>query len=124
MSAAILQGVPSTTLDTDIWIDLPERSYFQILNICRELGATILASTVVALSDDTIVNFLYRVDGLKTFEIESKNSVQIKWLGMMVDVLPLKSIIRSKQVVRRPKDLAQLPLLQQALRLQKKIQRK
>src|SRR5579859_8308015 len=27
MSAAILQGVPATTLDTDIWVDLPSRQY-------------------------------------------------------------------------------------------------
>lgn len=33
MTAAILQGVPATTLDTDIWIDLPEREYAQVLDI-------------------------------------------------------------------------------------------
>jgi hypothetical protein len=26
MSGAILQGVPATTLDTDLWIDLPEQT--------------------------------------------------------------------------------------------------
>ena len=25
MSAAILQGAPATTLDTDLWVELPER---------------------------------------------------------------------------------------------------
>jgi hypothetical protein len=25
MSGAILQGVPATTLDTEVWIDLPSR---------------------------------------------------------------------------------------------------
>src|SRR5262249_32443776 len=41
MSAAILQGVPATTLDTDLWIGLPSRQYMRILNLCRRLGATV-----------------------------------------------------------------------------------
>jgi len=75
MSAAILQGAPATTLDTDLWIDLPERTYFRVLNLCRELGAKPLTRTVVALSDDTLVNFLYRVNGLRLFATESKKAV-------------------------------------------------
>ena len=64
MSAAILQGVPVTTLDTDIRIDLPERQYVKVLAVCRSLGGETLARTVVSRRDDTLVNFLYRVDGL------------------------------------------------------------
>jgi len=64
MSAAVLQGVPATTLDTDIWIDLPERQYVKVLAVCRRLGGETLARTVVSLRDDTLVNFLYRVEGL------------------------------------------------------------
>lgn len=33
MSAAILQGVPATTLDTDLWIDLPERQYARVAHL-------------------------------------------------------------------------------------------
>jgi hypothetical protein len=64
MTAAILQGVPATTIDTDLWIDLPERQYIRILKICLGLGASVVTNTVVALEDDSLVNFLYRVDGL------------------------------------------------------------
>ena len=49
MSAAILQGVPATTLDTDLWMDLPSRQYIRVLNLCRSLGAAIAANTVVEL---------------------------------------------------------------------------
>ena len=35
MSGAILQGVPATTLDTDLWIDLPSRSYMRMINLAR-----------------------------------------------------------------------------------------
>jgi hypothetical protein len=63
MSAAILQGVPATTLENVIWIDLPARQYVKVLALCRRLGGETLARTVVSLRDDTLVNFLYRVDG-------------------------------------------------------------
>jgi len=36
MTAAILQGVPATTLDTDIWLELPERRYVKALDISKK----------------------------------------------------------------------------------------
>ncbi len=119
MTAALLQGVPVTTLDADLWINLPERRYVRVLGICQELGATILARTVVALSDNTFVNFFYRIDGLEDFEAESGAVVKLDWLGLRVAVLPLQSIIKSKRAVARPKDIAHLPLLEQTLRVQR-----
>jgi hypothetical protein len=63
MSAAILQGCPATTLDTDLWIDLPSRQYMRVLRLCQRLGAAMQANKVVVLTDGSMVNFLYRVDG-------------------------------------------------------------
>src|SRR5439155_13907474 len=80
MSAAILQGVPATTLDTDLWIDLPPRQYMRILNLCRRLGATVRANTVVDLIDGSTINFLYRVDGLRSFRYEYQRAITMKWL--------------------------------------------
>jgi hypothetical protein len=124
MSAAILQGVPATTLDTDIWIDLPERQYVKVLALCRRLGGELLARTVVSLRDDTLVNFLYRVDGLRSFKTEAKKAVRLKWFGMKIDVLPLESIIRSKEAVGREKDLAHIPLLNKTVEFRAKANRK
>ncbi len=115
MTAAILQGVPATTLDADLWIDLPERQYIRVLNLCTKLGATVVANTVVALSDDTLVNFLYRVDGVASFATESRRALVLDWLGFRVKVLPLAKVIQSKEFVGRPKDLAHLPLLRDVL---------
>ena len=117
MSAAILQGVPATTLDTDLWIDLPSRQYIRVLNLCRRLGATILANTVVELTDGSLVNFLYEVHGLRSFGCEYKEAKRLHWLGAKVAVLPLERICVSKRFVGRPKDLAHLPLLEQTIRL-------
>jgi hypothetical protein len=111
MTAAILQGVPATTLDTGLWIDLPERNYIRILRLCQRLGATILANTVVELTDGSMVNFLYHVDGLLRFGPEFKRAKHLKWLATKVAVLGLPRIYQSKRLVGRPKDIAHLPLL-------------
>ncbi|MBA3543647.1 MAG: hypothetical protein H0T83_04305 [Chthoniobacterales bacterium] len=120
MTAALLQGVPVTTLDADLWINLPERRYVRVLDICQKLGATILAKTVVALSDDTLVNLLYRIDGLENFAVESDRALELDWLGLKVAVVPLESI-KSKRSIGRPKDIAYLPLLEQTLKAQARL---
>jgi len=120
MSAAILQGVPATTLDTDLWIDLPPRQYMKVLRLCQEMGATIRANTVVDLSDGSMVNFIYRMDGLLAFSKEFRRARKIRWLGTRVAVLPLDRIYRSKKFVGRPKDLAHLPLLAQTMALRRR----
>lgn len=64
MTAAILQGAPATTLDIDFWLEWFERQCVKSLKIAKQLGAEILVRTVIALEDDTLVNLLYRMDGL------------------------------------------------------------
>jgi hypothetical protein len=124
MSAAILQGCPATTLDTDLWIDLPPRQYIRVLELCLRLGARVRANTVVDLSDGSLVNFIYQVDGLFSFDREFRRARRLKWLGTIVAVLPLQRILRSKKVVGRPKDLAHLPLLEQTIKLGKRSRAK
>ncbi len=121
MSAAILQGVPATTLDTDLWVDLPERSYPRLHDLCRRLGGTVLARTAVALRDDTLLNFLFHVDGLRSFQAEIKRARRLRWLGTYVYVLPLDRILKSKLAIGRPKDIAHVPLLRQTLRLRRRL---
>ncbi len=119
MGAAILQGVPATTLDTDFWIDLPPRNYMTVLRICQRLGAEIRANTVVDLTDGSTVNFVYEVHGLGSFAQEFRRAKRLEWLGMKVPILPLERIYQSKKYVGRPKDLAHLPLIEQTIRLKK-----
>ena len=121
MSGAILQGVPATTLDTDIWVDLPPRQYMRVLNLCRRLGADLRANTVVDLRDGSTVNFLYEVHGLRGFNYEYQRAKRIKWLQTTVAVLPLERIYASKKFVGRPKDLAHLPLLKRTMELQHRL---
>jgi hypothetical protein len=124
MSGAILQGVPATTLDTDIWIDLPARQYMRIINLCPRQGAKMRANTVVDLADGSTVNFLYEVHGIHSFRYEYQRAKRVKWLGAVVAVLPLERIYASKKFVGRPKDLAHLPLIEQTMKLQRHLTRR
>ena len=124
MSGVVLQGVPATTLDTAIWLDLPSRQYMRVLNLCRRLGATLRANTVVELNDGSIVNVLYQVHGVRSFSYEYKRAKKLEWLGIQVAVLPLERIYASKKLVGRPKDLAHLPLLEQTMELQRRLNRR
>jgi hypothetical protein len=108
MSAAILHGVPGSTQDIDLWIDLPSREYMKPVNVAIKQGADFVRNTVVALSDQTLVNFVYSVTGLGSFSSEFRKSQKLPFHGVLVPVMALASIEKSKRVIGRPKDLNHL----------------
>jgi hypothetical protein len=119
MSAAIAQGVMGSTLDVDLWIDLPSRSYMQVQNLALRLGATAAANTVVYLRDGTPVNFVYEVTGLSSFATELARAVWLNFHGRVVPVLPLRRICKSKSAIGRDKDKLHLKQIGEFLRCQK-----
>jgi hypothetical protein len=119
MSAAVLQGVPVTTIDIDLWIDLPVRQYMRPVNVALELGGALVRNTIVELRDGALVNFIYEVTGLKSFRAELKNAKEMSFHGEKVSVLPLESIQKSKRATMRPKDVAHLVYIAQALAVER-----
>ncbi|MBM3833337.1 MAG: hypothetical protein FJ403_08695 [Verrucomicrobia bacterium] len=119
MSAALLQGVPMTTFDVDLWLDLPSRQYMRAINLARSLGAAMVRSTVVELPDRTLVNFIYEVTGLKTFAAEFKKARMLLFHGIRVPVMPLALIQRNKEAMRRPKDIVHLQAIKEMLRVRR-----
>lgn len=115
MSSAILQGVPASTLDTDLWVDVPERQYMRLIDLSLSVGATQIRNTVVALRNGSLVNFLFSITGLASFATEWRRAKEVKFYLPKVKVLPLERIIRSKEFLMRPKDVAHLPLLRDVL---------
>jgi hypothetical protein len=113
MSAANLQGVPGSTVDVDLWIDLSPRDYMRSINLAVKQGAQMVRNTVVELADGTLVNFVYEVTGLPAFKHVFSKAVWIKWQGAKVAVLPLELIEKSKRAIGRPKDLLHLELIRQ-----------
>jgi len=120
MSAAIIQGVPATTLDTDIWVDLPERQYIRLFNLVERQGGVGLAKTMYALADGSLVNFIFSMTGLKKFAAEYNHAREMLWNGLKIRVLPLERIYQSKKASARDKDMAHLPLLASVIEAQKR----
>jgi hypothetical protein len=102
MSGAILQGVPATTLDTDIWVDLPSRQYMRVINLCLRLGATPRVNTVVDLSDGSTVNFLYEAHGLRRL-CTSIIAPEGEMAGMIVAVLSWSESTRVRSLSDAPR---------------------
>jgi hypothetical protein len=116
MSAAVLQGVPVTTFDVDLWLDLPERQYMRAVRIALAQGANMIRNTVVELSDGTLANFIFAVAGLKSFRAELRRARMLEFHGLSIPVMPLQSIRKSKAALMRPKDQAHLVHLDQTIR--------
>jgi len=116
MSAAIVQGVMETTLDIDLWIDLPKRQYMRVQNIARTVGCTVAANAVVYTEDGTPVNFVYEVNGLGAFASERKNTEPLAFRGKIIPVLKLERILKSKETIRSDKDLSHIIHIRELLR--------
>jgi hypothetical protein len=121
MSAANLQGVPGSTIDIDLWLDLSPRQYMTAINLAIRTGAQALRNTVVELADGTLVNFIYEVTGLPVFRNVIGKAKKVNWHGIEVAVLPLDLIVKSKEAIRRPKDLLHIELIRQRLAVMRKI---
>jgi hypothetical protein len=124
MSAAILQGVIVTTIDVDIWVDLPERQYIRLMNLVLKQGGTALARTLYALADGRLVNFLFTVHGVKDFNTEYKGAVNVNIEDEPVKVLPLERILQSKKTVLRDKDRIHILLIKRFLKGRKRVKGK
>jgi hypothetical protein len=64
---------------------------------------------------------LYEIHGLRSFQREYQSAKRVNWLGTEVAVLPLERIYSSKKFVGRAKDLAHLPILDQTMKLQRRL---
>lgn len=120
MSAALLQGARGATEDIDLWFERLDDP--RIGDAARRAGGFWVSGTYgmrppglggEALGDrfDVIVN----MHGLGSFSQEFGNAVPVEIDGVAVLVLGLDRIIASKRAAGRPKDLAQLPVLEEAL---------
>jgi hypothetical protein len=119
MSAANLQGVLASTVDVDVWIGLPSRQYIRVINLCRKLKAVIQSPNKVFLSDDTPVDFIYEIGGLKNFAAEFRGAKKLPFHGQTIPVLPLERICKSKETAARDKDKLHILLIRQLLRSEK-----
>lgn len=122
MSAAILQGLIESTIDTDIWADLPGRQYVRLMNICVSQCGTAMAPTLYLLADGRVINFLFHSDGLRSFDNEYENALYARIKNQPAKVLPLERILKSKKAILRDKeDKLHILLIERFLKCQKKL---
>jgi hypothetical protein len=116
MTAGVMQGIMTNTMDVDIWVDLPARQYIRLWNLIKSQGGTALSQTLYALSDGKVVNFLFSVTGLNEFSREFRHCLDRTLDGQAVKVLPLERILKSKETVRRDKDLPHIAMIRTLLK--------
>ena len=123
-AAAALQGSPVTTLDLDFMFRKTPRNLAKLRALADDLGAMVLRPyypaselfRVVRDRDALQLDFMARVDGVRSFEsLKGRASVAL-FDGHEILVAALEDIIRSKQAANRPQDRAVLPILKKTLR--------
>ena len=119
LAAAALQGAPAVTQDVDLWIrDLSDPRLTAAL---ARVGASYIPPTLstpplLAGGGADLFDVVVHMHGLGSFDDEARHAVRVRLGPVEIPVLPLGRIIASKRATGRPKDLAILPALEDALR--------
>ena len=126
LAAAALQGAPAVTQDIDLWFkDLADPRIREALERVGGVYVPPTASTppLFAGKNVSLFDIVLRMDGLGSFDRESRDSMLIRLGRMKVRVLPLARIIASKKAANRAKDRLILPVLEDALATLKKARK-
>ena len=123
-AAAALQGSPVTTMDLDFMFRKTTGNLRKLRRIADDLHAVVLhpyypASElyrVVRESDGLQLDFMAKVDGIRSFESLRSRATSARFGRHELKVATLEDIIRSKKAANRPQDRAVLPVLRRTLR--------
>lgn len=126
MGAALIEGAPGTTQDLDLWFGRIDGE--QLTEAARRAGGLYTSGFGLqppALGGEGLdrVDIVLTASGLESFEREFMRGREYVLDGVPVKVLPLERVIASKRAAKRPKDTAQLPMLEatlEALRTQRR----
>jgi predicted nucleotidyltransferase len=122
MGAAIIEGAPGTTQDLDLWfgpIDVERlRTAAHAAGGFYTSGFGVQPPTLGGEGLDR-VDVVLHASGLDSFEQELAGARDYDLDGVPVKVLPLERVIVSKRAARRPKDEAQIPILEATLAARK-----
>jgi predicted nucleotidyltransferase len=122
-AAASLQGAPVTTIDFDFLFRKTPSNLRKLKAIARSLEATLLrpyypTSDLFRLMRDQDllqVDFLGRIDGIRSLEGLRRRASRVDFGGYELLVASLADIIQSKRAAGRPQDRAVLEILEKAL---------
>jgi hypothetical protein len=123
-AAAALQGSPVSTVDLDFMFRKTARNLVKLKAFADDLDGSVLRPwypasdlyRVVREHDGLQIDFMARVDGVRSFEALRSRSTRAEFGGHPLWVADLADIIRSKKAANRPQDRAVLPILRKTLR--------
>jgi hypothetical protein len=116
MSAAILQGVPGTTQDVDLWFE--SLGDERIGEVARQVGgffATRMSPPMLGGALGDRFDVVGHMSGLDSFDAEYGRAKTEVVSGVSVRVLPLERVAVSKRAAGRPKDALAVRLIEDAL---------
>jgi hypothetical protein len=118
MAAALIEGAPGTTQDLDLWFGPIDGE--RLRDAAQRAGG--LYTPGFGLQPPAIggegldrVDLVLTASGLDSFETEFTGAHEYELDGVRVTVLPLERVIVNKRAAKRPKDSAQIPMLEAAL---------
>lgn len=119
MGAAVLQGATAVTQDLDLWFeDLADP---RIAQAARAVGG-LYVSGAFGMQPPTIggalgdrFDVVTHAHGLGSFADELPGTLETPLQGLPIRLLSIERILVSKRATARPKDLAQLPVLEALL---------
>ena len=122
MGAALIEGAPGTTQDLDLWFGRIDED--RLREAARRAGGLYTAGFGLqppALGGEGLdrVDVVLTASGLEPFEREYTGAREYELDGVRVKVLPLERVIASKRAAKRPKDSAQIPILEATLAARK-----
>ncbi len=126
-AAAALQGSPVSTVDLDFMFRDTTRNLQKLRRLADDLHAVIMRPfypasglyRVVRDRDGLQLDFMSKIDGIRSFEALKSRAEPVDVRGSKVLVASLEDVIRSKSAADRPEDRAVLPVLRRTLREQR-----
>ncbi len=136
LTAAIAQGAPLGTVDLDLcYRRTPENAerlaralkpfHPRLRGAPADLPFTLDGKTILAgcnftfVTDVGDVDLLGRIDGVGEYADLCPVAVETEAFGMRLLIMSLEQVIQSKKAAGRNKDRAQLPVLEETLRLRR-----
>jgi predicted nucleotidyltransferase len=120
LSAAVLQGANTATRDIDLWFE--DLADVRIGRAIAEVGGIWVSGSFgmrpPQIGGETVgdrLDVVTHMHGLGAYQEEIANTVDVDIDGLRLPVLHLERVIASKRASGRPKDLAALPALEEAL---------
>lgn len=121
--AALLQGAPITTEDMDVLVRDTPRNREKLRDLERRLGrkavqVSPLTATLRIPTPRAHLDILFdEIAGHLRFESLRSRSTRVRMKNVEAVVAALEDVIASKEAAGRPKDVAQLPILRDTLRV-------